>query len=211
VLSWYLQREGWEVLAAGDGETGLALARARNPDAIILDLMLPGLDGLEVCRRSREESRVPILMLTARDAEADMIRGLDAGADDYVTKPFSSREVAARVKALLRRAGYAEEPRETPLSFPRLHIDRAGREVTVDGRPVRLTPTEFQVLALLASHPGVAFSREEIIQQVSGVEYIDSRTVDVHIRHLRAKVESDPSHPRFLHTVWGTGYKFETG
>ena len=209
VLTWYFQREGWEVLSAHDGITGLELARQQAPDLIILDLMLPGLDGMEVCRRLRQESRTPILMLTARDAEMDKITGLEIGADDYVTKPFSSREVVARVKALLRRASYSEPSRDEPLVFPGLVIDRAGKEVSVNGRPVRRTPTEFQVLLLLASHPGCAFSRDEIIQHVTGVEYIDTRTVDVHIRHLRAKLGDDPSRPRYLHTVWGTGYKFE--
>ncbi|NLC59605.1 MAG: response regulator transcription factor [Armatimonadetes bacterium] len=209
VLTWYLREADWEVFTASDGESGLALARLEEPDAIILDLMLPGLDGLEVCRRLRQESRVPILVLTARDGETDKIQGLEAGADDYVTKPFSSREVVARVKALLRRARYTEPLTRNVLSFPGLEIDRAAYTVSVAGRPARLTPMEFQVLALLASQPGRAFSRDEIITRVSGVEYIDARTVDVHIRHLRAKIEPDPSRPRYLHTVWGVGYKFE--
>lgn len=208
VLTWYLQKEQCEVLAAHDGETGLQLARTAAPDVILLDLMLPGLDGLEVCRRLRAESRVPILMLTARDAETDKILGLETGADDYVTKPFSSRELVARLKALLRRANYTVDDRER-LSFPGLEVDLAGRDATVAGQSIRLTPTEFQILALLAGSPGRAFSREEIIERVAGVEHIDARTVDVHIRHLRAKIEPEPARPRYLHTVWGTGYKFE--
>lgn len=209
VLTWYCTEAGWEVISAGDGDTGLALARSQSPDAVILDLMLPGLDGIEVCRRLREESRVPVLILTARDGEGDKIQGLETGADDYVTKPFSSREVVARVKALLRRANYAGLPEREVLSFPGMEIDRAARTVCVAGQPVHLTPTEFQVLVLLAENYGRACSRDEIIARVSGVEYIDARTVDVHIRHLRAKIEPDPARPRYLHTVWGTGYRFE--
>ncbi|MDH7570853.1 MAG: response regulator transcription factor, partial [Armatimonadota bacterium] len=185
VLTWYLQKEGWQVLAAGEGESGLRLACEENPDLVVLDLMLPGLDGLEVCRRLREESRVPILMLTARDAESDKVIGLETGADDYVTKPFSPREVVARVRALLRRSGYGGAAGRESLRFPGIEIDLNERGVTVAGQSVRLTPTEFQILSLLASEPGRAFTREEIIERVSGVEYIDARTVDVHIRHLR--------------------------
>lgn len=211
VLTWYLQKDGCDVLAAYDGETGLAMAREQMPNAVILDLMLPGMDGLEVCRRIRQESRVPILMLTARDAESDKVLGLETGADDYVTKPFSSRELMARVKALLRRSTFADALTRERLRFPGLEIDPVGREVTVDGQSVHLTPMEFQILLLLARNPGRAFTREEIIEHVSGVEFIDSRTVDVHIRHLRAKLGDGPTHPRYLHTVWGVGYKFEVG
>ncbi|MBI3947919.1 MAG: response regulator transcription factor [Armatimonadetes bacterium] len=209
VLTWYLQKDGCEVLAALDGETGLEMALSERPDAIILDLMLPGLHGLEVCRRIRRESRVPILMLTARDAESDKVLGLETGADDYVAKPFSSRELMARVRALLRRATFSDSMARDRLSFPGLEIDPAGHEAALNGQPVRLTPMEFQILLLMARSPGRAFNREEIIEHASGMEFIDARTVDVHIRHLRAKLGEDPSNPRYLHTVWGVGYKFE--
>lgn len=210
VLTWYLRKEGWEVFSSGDGAEGLELAHTEHPDAIILDLMLPSLDGTEVCRQLRSESSsVPILMLTARDAETDKVRGLDIGADDYVTKPFSSREVVARMRALLRRSLYHEPSGREVLRFPGLEIDLTGHEVLQAGQPVRLTPTEFQILALLAGTPGRAFSRDEIIERVSGAEFIDARTVDVHVRHLRSKIEPDPARPHYIHTVWSIGYRFE--
>ena len=212
LVQGYLQREGFTVLTAFDGPTALQLARSAQPDLVILDVMLPGLDGIEVCRRLRQFSDAYVLMLTARAEEIDKIVGLSVGADDYVTKPFSPRELVARVKALLRRPrsalrGEPEVP--APQRAGELVIDRARYEVTLRGRPVPLTGREFTLLATLAEHPGRVFTRAQLLERVWGSEYYDDHVVEVHIANLRRKLEDDPAHPRYLHTVRGVGYRFE--
>lgn len=212
VVLRYLEREGFEVEVAADGETGLERALADPPDVLILDLMLPGLDGLEVCRRLRAVLPVPVIMLTARGDEHDRIAGLDLGADDYVAKPFSPRELTARVKAVLRRS--ADPPPTTP-SLPAsieagdLTIDRLARQVWRNGELVALTAREFELLDFVALHPRHAFRREELLQHVWGYTYGDTATVTVHIRRLREKIEHAPSTPSHLVTVWGVGYRFD--
>jgi DNA-binding response OmpR family regulator len=219
-LVYNLTREGYAVTAARDGQAAVRLARERAPDAIILDVMLPGIDGFEVCRILRREMSVPILMLTARDDEVDKVVGLEVGADDYLTKPFSMRELMARVKALLRRvrlireevaAGQAEvvETGE-PLVFGNLVLDQARREVRIDGAPLRLKPKEYELLLFLARNRGIALSRDLILERVWGWEHDGgSRTVDVHVRWLREKIEPDPSNAQRIVTVRGIGYRFE--
>jgi two-component system response regulator ResD len=208
----YLEEAGYTVIAAHNGIAGLEAHATAPPDLIILDLMLPGLDGYEVCKRIRATSQTPILILTARRTEDDRVLGLDLGADDYLTKPFSPRELVSRVRAILRRvapatAGPAEPER---LAFPGLVILPPARRVEVDGRAVDLTAKEFDVLLTLARAPDHVFSREALLNKVWGFDYLgDSRTVDVHIGTLRKKVERDPSHPRFIKTVWTVGYKFD--
>lgn len=215
-LEYNLLRQGYRVLTARDGRAAVELARRERPDAIILDLMLPGLDGLEVCRILRQEMSAPILMLTARADEVDKVVGLEVGADDYMTKPFSMRELLARVKALLRRARLLREELQTEvpvaqrLVFDDLVIDLARREVTLRGIPLNLKPKEYELLLFLARHKGMVMSRELILERVWGWEYDGgSRTVDVHIRWLREKIEADPAHPQRLVTVRGIGYRFE--
>ena len=209
-VSAYLEREGFEVAAAGNGNQALALWREKQPSLIILDLLLPGLDGLDVCREIRKSSDVPIIMLTAKDEEADKIVGLELGADDYLTKPFSPREMMARVRAVLRRSQGQSSKEADHVHFGSLTIDRAGREVSVSGNRAHLTRIEFDILDLLASSRGRAFSRQEILQALWGDNYYgDTRVVDVHIRRLREKIERKPSDPEFVQTVWGVGYKFE--
>lgn len=205
----YLEREGFTVQTAADGPTGLKAARAWQPDLIVLDIMLPGLDGLEILRQLRQESGVYVLMLTARADETDKIVGLTLGADDYLTKPFSPRELAARVKAILRRGRGASAP-EPALLFRRLRIDANARQVHKDGQPVDLTSTEFDLLHALARHPGRVLSREQLIEQVWGYDYYgDERVVDVHIGRIRKKIEDDPDEPTLIVTVRGAGYRFE--
>ncbi len=200
----YLEREGFEVLAAGDGPLALELARSALPDVIVLDLMLPGLDGIEVCRRLRTFSDAYVLMLTARAEEIDRIVGLSVGADDYLVKPFSPRELVARVKALLRRPRApvrAEPPRG-------LEVDGPRHEVRVDGAPVDLTPIEFGILAALARDPGIVVSRSALLDSVWGPEFVgDDHLVDVHITNLRRKLGDDAERPRFIETVRGFGYR----
>ncbi len=210
VVRDYLAREDYTVLTAGDGPAALALARARQPDVIILDVMLPGLDGVEVCRRLRQFSDAYVLMLTARAEEIDTIVGLSAGADDYLTKPFSPRELVARVKALLRRPrGAAREPEEPPVRrFGDLVLDEGRLEVTRRGAPVALTTREFRILATLAAYPGRVFTRAQVLAQVWGDAYYDDHVVDVHVGNLRKKIEEDPAHPRYVETVRGAGYRF---
>jgi len=209
LLKSYLVREGFEVEEASDGEAALAAMRRRAPDLVVLDLMLPRLDGREVCRRIRETSGTPIIMLTARDEETDKLLGLELGADDYVTKPFSPREVVARVRAVLRR-GTWEPP--TVVRAGDLVIDLRAHEATVAGRRLDLTPTEFRLLETLASHPNQVFTRMQLIDRVQGHAFEGyERTVDAHIKNLRAKVEPDPHAPRYIVTVYGVGYKFQTG
>jgi DNA-binding response OmpR family regulator len=209
VLVRYLAREGFEVGEAADGVTALDLAAAEPPDLVLLDLMLPGLDGYEVFRRLREKAATPVIMLTARGEETDRIVGLELGADDYVTKPFSPREVVARVRAVLRRAAPAV-PASGTLSAGDISLDLDRRELAVRGEPVRLTRKEFELLSYLATQPGVTFTRTQLLEDVWDFAWDgDSATVTVHVRRLREKIEADPSSPRHLVTVWGVGYRFE--
>ena len=213
-LKYNLGREGYTVLAAADGPRAVELARAEQPHLIILDIMLPGLDGFEVCRILRKDMTVPILVLTAKDEEVDKVLGLELGADDYMTKPFSMRELKARVKALLRRSGIVEAERtgdhEPMIVLGDLCIDAMRRRVTVAAREILLAPKEFELLLYLARSPGRVFTREELLDRVWGYEWAGgTRTVDVHIRWLREKIESDPSRPARIVTVRGVGYKIE--
>jgi len=214
VVGRYLRREGFEVTITADGEKALAQARQWSPDLIVLDLMLPGVDGIEVCRALRKESRVPIVMLTARGEEVDRIVGLELGADDYVVKPFSPRELVARIKAILRRA--ASQPtaqmQGDGIRFKDFSLNPRTRAVEVNSRAVELTAKEFDLLYFLAAHPGQVFTREQLMNDVWDYTYAaDASTVTVHVRRLREKIESDPVRPRFIKTVWGVGYKFEVG
>jgi DNA-binding response OmpR family regulator len=204
----YLERAGFDVLTAYDGDTALTLARVEQPDLIVLDLMLPGVDGLDICRRLRQESGVPIIMLTARVEEADRIVGLELGADDYVTKPFSPRELVARVRATLRRVNGQVGP-TTVLRAGDVELDIPSLKATVAGEPVDLTPTEFQLLATLVRQPGRIFSREQLLEAVHGVAFDGyDRSVDSHIKNLRRKIESDPRQPCYIQTIYGVGYRF---
>ncbi len=203
----YLSKEGFRVEVAFDGEEGWIRFREGKPDLVILDLMLPRLHGLELARRIRGQSTVPIIMLTARAEEADRVAGLELGADDYVTKPFSLRELAARVRAVLRRVEGAAA--RDALELGPLKIDFAAREVYLNGNPVELTPTEFDLLAYLARHPGRVFTRTELLEAIQERSYASlPRTIDSHIKNLRQKVEPDPAEPRYILTVHGVGYKF---
>ncbi len=213
-LRYNLEREGYRALAARDGERGLELARQSRPDLVILDVMLPRLDGFEVCRILRRESTIPILMLTARGEEVDRVVGLELGADDYVTKPFSMRELLARVRAMLRRSRMASEvPSEAAPQVIRagdLEIDLTAHSARLDGRPLDLKPREFDLLALLVANRGRAFTRDQILERLWGQDYIgDTRTVDVHIRWLREKIEPNPARPKRIITLRGVGYRFE--
>jgi DNA-binding response OmpR family regulator len=210
VLTRYLEREGYRVSRAGDGPTALDLAATLLPDLIVLDLMLPGIDGLEVCRRLRALAPIPVIMLTARGEESDRVLGLELGADDYVAKPFSPREVTARVKAVLRRATAAPvADNGGPLHAGALVVDVPGRQVHLDSEPVTLTAREFDLLVFLMRRPGRVLRREDLLEHVWGYTYGDTSTVTVHVRRLREKVERDPSRPRHITTVWGVGYRFE--
>ena len=203
----YLEEAGFRVVIAYNGEEGLAVARHEKPDLIILDVLMPRMDGLEFTRRIRSERDVPIIMLTARVEETDRIVGLALGADDYVTKPFSPRELVARVRAVLRRA-HASPERPLVLRVGSLTLDRAAHTVTLADRPLELTPTEFSILETLMTTPGRVFSRAELLQAAQGVAFeAYERTVDVHIKNLRRKLEPDPAHPRFILTVRGVGYR----
>jgi DNA-binding response OmpR family regulator len=206
-----LEREGFAVEVVEDGRQALARVNQALPDLMILDLMLPDVDGLEVCRAVRRmPTYVPIIMLTARDEDVDKVVGLELGADDYITKPFNTHELIARVRAVLRLASSRATMGEPDcLRMGQLEIDLTGRTVTVGGQPVDLTPKEFDLLVLLASHPGRVFGRETLLEKVWGYDYLgDSRTVDVHVQRLRRKLEEDPHHPRYLLTVRSIGYKF---
>jgi two-component system response regulator VicR len=212
VVQRYLAREGYRVTIAADGESALRLARETGPDLIVLDLMLPKLDGLEVCQRLRAEYGVPIIMLSAKGEESDKILGLGLGADDYVTKPFSPGELTARVKAVLRRASArtAQQRDGDVLRFDGLRINPRARLVERDGEPVHLTAKEFDLVYFLAKNAGQVFTREQLLDNVWDFEwYGDASTVTVHIRRLREKVEPNPMRPRYVKTVWGVGYKFE--
>jgi DNA-binding response OmpR family regulator len=230
VLRLYLEQAGYTVLTAGDGVAGLELHAREHPDLIILDLMLPALDGMEVCRRIRTWANTPILMLTARQGEDDRIAGLDLGADDYLVKPFSPREVVSRVKAILRRTSptnptvstsmtpllqLSESVPENPhehLRFEGLYINAPARRVEVQGQSVSLTAKEFDLLMTLASSPDRVFTREALLNQIWGYSYLgDGRTVDVHVGTLRKKLEAPPDGPHYIQTVWGVGYKFVPG
>jgi len=220
-LAYNLKKQGYDVVTTGDGEEGLAMAREINPDLIILDVMLPGLDGFEICRILRKEMTTPVLMLTARDDEIDRVVGLEVGADDYLSKPFSMRELIARVKAMLRRVrlireevGHAEgaesKPKAEILVFDNLRIDITRREVLVNEQVIPFKPKEYELLTFFAKHQGQVLSREFILERVWGWDFIgDSRTVDVHVRWLREKIEQDPANPRRIITVRGAGYRFE--
>jgi two-component system alkaline phosphatase synthesis response regulator PhoP len=204
----YLERAGFHVLTARDGEMAMTVARVEQPDLIILDLMLPGVDGLDVCRRLRRESGVPIIMLTARVEESDRIVGLELGADDYVTKPFSPGELVARVRATLRRVTGEVGP-ATTLRVGDVELDTASLEATVAGEPVDLTPTEFQLLATLVRQPGRIFSREQLLEALHGLAFEGyDRSIDSHIKNLRRKIEPNPRQPCYLQTVYGVGYRF---
>ncbi len=220
-LAYNLKRQGYEVETAGDGSTGLDIARLTHPNLIVLDIMLPGMDGFEVCRILRQEMNTPVLMLTARDDVIDRVVGLEVGADDYMIKPFSMRELLARVKAMLRRVrlvreeinagGASEAVSSLPvMNFSDLALDLSRREVRLSNQPVAMKPKEYELLLFLAQHRGQVLSREFILERVWGWDYIgDSRTVDVHVRWLREKIEPDPGVPTRIVTVRGAGYRFE--
>lgn len=207
VVSGYLDRAGYVVDRAEDGPQALARAAAHWPDLVVLDLMLPGMDGLEVCRRMRARGPVPVIMLTARGDEDDRILGLEVGADDYVTKPFSPRELVLRVESVLRRTRPATTARA--LRSDGLTVDPAARRATKNGTELALTLREFDLLAFFLRHPGQAFSREDLMREVWGWDFGDMSTVTVHVRRLRGKVEDDPAVPRLIQTVWGVGYRFQ--
>jgi DNA-binding response OmpR family regulator len=212
VVERYLLRDGFEVVTAGNGDKALSLARTWAPDLVVLDIMLPGIDGLEVCRILRKEGSVPIVMLTARGEETDRIVGLELGADDYVVKPFSPRELVARIKAVLRRSTPEKnsEISGEALRFPNLSINPRTREVEANGHQVALTAKEFDLLYYLASHSGQVFTREQLMNDVWDYTFAgDASTVTVHVRRLREKIEADPMKPRWVKTVWGVGYKFD--
>ena len=211
LLTYPLRKEGYEVVGAVDGQEALDRFSEQRFDLVVLDVMLPKLDGIEVCRRLRTRSQVPIIMLTAKGDEADKVVGLEIGADDYITKPFSVREFRSRVKAALRRGsmGGRGAAAQAPISAGEMEIDFERRATQVRGEPVQLTYVEFEILAALASAPGRVFNREMLLEHVWGDStYRDPRTVDVHIRHLREKVEVDPKRPEYLFTVRGVGYRF---
>ena len=211
LLAFPLEREGYRVLQARDGEEALNRFASEHVDLVVLDIMLPKLDGLEVCKRLRAESEVPIIMLTARDDELDKVLGLELGADDYITKPFSIREFRSRVRALLRRASVSRQVEEggDVISAEGLAIDLARRAVEMGGERVQLTYVEFELLRILASHPGRVYSRRMLLEALwGGADYREPRTIDVHVRHLREKLERDPAEPEYILTVRGVGYRF---
>jgi DNA-binding response OmpR family regulator len=213
LLTFPLERDGYRVVQARDGEEALLRFSEASPDLVVLDVMLPKLDGLEVCKRLRAQSSVPIIMLTARGEELDKVLGLELGADDYITKPFSIREFRSRIRALLRRAATPRIGRDRVevIEHGELTIDLPRRTVEVRGEAVQLTFIEFEMLALLASSPGVVFSRRELLERLrGGADYREPRTIDVHVRHLREKIERDPSNPELIQTIRGAGYRFRT-
>jgi two-component system, OmpR family, alkaline phosphatase synthesis response regulator PhoP len=210
LVAAYLESEGYEVTQAVDGPSALAAVETAEPQLVVLDLMLPGASGLDVARRIRATRATPVLMLTARGSEDDMLQGFEAGADDYLVKPFSPKVLVARVRAVLRRSGADTESREDVLTFPAISIDPKAREVRVEGREIELTGTEFELLRVLSEHPGWVYTREELLESVWGYSYLgDSRLVDAHIANLRKKIGDDPAAPRFVRTVRGVGYKFQ--
>jgi len=208
VVVQYLRREGYATLEAGDGDAARELLEREWPNLVVLDLMLPGTDGLALCRWIRGRSQLPVIMLTARGEEADRIVGLELGADDYVTKPFSPRELVARVRSVLRRSSAADERPNERVRFGDIEIDAAAREVRKRGNTLNLTAREFELLWFLASHPRRVFSRDQLMSRVWGYEpAFDSGTITVHVRRLREKIEDEPAYPRYLETVWGVGYR----
>ena len=210
VVSLYLKRDGYRVLAAYDGNEALRLAKESHPDLIVLDLMLPGIDGLEICRALRAESDVPIIMLTARTEEEDKLKGLDLGADDYIVKPFSTRELAARIRAVLRRLpedAYLRGPEE--ITRGQLTVNFVTHQASIAGRPLYLTPSEFKLLGVMVREPERVFSRAQLVEKVFGYDYEGfDRSIDGHILNLRRKLEPDPVHPKYIRTVYGAGYTF---
>ncbi|OAI38819.1 hypothetical protein AYO38_08900 [bacterium SCGC AG-212-C10] len=209
LIRLYLDRDGYPVMVAGNGREGLELARRHQIGIVLLDVMMPEMDGLEVCRILRSESEVGIILVTARTDEVNTLTALDMGADDYVTKPFRPRELVARVRAVLRRKGGAQEPQASELEFGDLTIDGRRHEVRVRGKDAGVTRKEFQLLMTLASDPGKAFSRLELLERAFGFNYEGlERTVDAHIRNLRKKIECDAENPRYIETVYGVGYRF---
>jgi len=210
-VSAYLEKDGYQVFTASSGKEALELTERKSPDLIVLDLRLPDLPGEEVCQKIRQRRDTPILMLTAKVEEEDKIRGLSIGADDYVTKPFSPRELVGRIRAILRRVKADREPQRDVLSFKegKLRIDVSKQEVYKDGKPLPLTPNEFRLLMTLARYPGRVYTRSELINKVQGYEYEGyDRTIDAHVKNLRQKIEKDPKSPKYILTVFGVGYKF---
>lgn len=208
LIRLYLEQAGYSVLVAHDGRQAIELARQRRPDLLLLDLMMPEVDGLDVCRILKQESDVPIVMVTARSTEDDVLFGLDLGADDYVTKPYSPRELVARVRALLRRSGSAAADADAVYGVGELLLDGVRHEVRMAGEPVAVTPGEFAVLAVLMREPGRAFSRADLLQEAFGFDYEGlDRTADVHIKNLRRKIERDAAEPSYIETVYGVGYR----
>jgi two-component system response regulator RegX3 len=209
-LAYMLEKEGFEVAVAGTGPAGLEEFNRSGADLVLLDVMLPGLSGTEVCRTLRQGSQVPIIMLTARDSEVDKVVGLELGADDYVTKPFSHRELVARIRAVLRRRAEPEEAASTALESGPVRMDVDRHRVTVDGEPVQLPLKEFELLEILLRNAGRVLTRQQLIDRVWGADYVgDTKTLDVHVKRLRAKLEPEPGAPKYLLTVRGLGYKFE--
>ncbi len=210
-LKFSLERDGFEVICAYDADEALALAESENPDIILLDVMLPGLSGYEVCERIREYSDVPIIMLSAKGEDMDKIMGLEYGADDYITKPYNILEVKARIKAVLRRrtANSKEEEASNEIVYGLLRLNLDSRTLYIDGRDADLTVIEFNLLEAMAKHPNKVFSRQDLLKIVRGeVDKADARSIDVHIRRLREKIEENPSSPKYVHTKWGVGYYF---
>ena len=207
----YLTEQGFRVVVADNGQNALYAARHEKPDLILLDIMMPEMDGFEFIRAYRKESETPIVLLTARLDESDKVVGLELGADDYVTKPFSMRELLARVRTVLRRSGKTPEPSQV-LRAADIVLDRENHSVSVADHPVRLTPSEFDLLAVLMSSPGRVYSRMDLLRELEGTSFEGvARTIDQHIRNLRTKIEADPAHPRYVETVFGVGYRFATG
>jgi DNA-binding response OmpR family regulator len=210
VVEAYLERDGYWVTAVGDGMRALEAFSTHRYDAIVLDLNLPKVSGEEVCRRIRDVSDVPIIMLTAKGAEEERIAGLDLGADDYLVKPFSPRELVARMRALLRRARAESEPQRSRVEFGPLEIDLGGHKVFLDGRELELTASEYKLLTTLSRYPGRVYSRMELVEKVLGYDFEGyERAIDSHVKNLRSKLDDDPKQPRFIHTVFGVGYRFE--
>jgi DNA-binding response OmpR family regulator len=208
-LRLYLEREGHTVVVVHDGRSALDHARQKRPDLVVLDIMMPKVDGLDVCRVLRAESSVPIIMVTARSNENDLLLGLDLGADDYIAKPYSPRELVARVRTVLRRGGLVGGGEHGPYRIGPVEVDPSRHEVRVAGRPVECTAAEFKILACLAAEPGRVFSRQELLDRAFGFDhYALARTVDAHVKKIRQKIEPDPGHPTYLVTVYGVGYKF---
>lgn len=211
LLKTYFDKEGFITYSANDGLDALQIVREKKPDIMVLDLMLPGLDGWDVCRRIRRDNDIPIIMLTARDEESDRLIGLEIGADDYVTKPFSPKEVVARAKVILRRT-HKEVLRQEPIRAGRLVIDLERHEVMQDGLVVDLTPTEFKILEIMAANAGKVFSRLQIVEQTQGYTFEGyERTIDAHVKNIRRKLERNPKEPQYILTIYGIGYKFDGG